>query len=249
MLNHKRIGILTALAFSVLVFILPGIPVSTQNLTHSDLDLYQPEPNRYLDRHRAARRIDSQRQQTATDLRKLGGLVANYGAEVSEAREKYDSIRERYTRSLELYYSQDLIEASELLDEVRDDSRELYLDFIEYYRETTTEILQEASENIVRHEMTAAAGQRPSGRTSSLRHNSQRLRLAHQQARNAEEMIRADRPDRAIDHFRIARVYGIRVIADLQENAEERANIEDKYQKELEDAGILSNTREEAEES
>ena len=119
----------------------------------------------------------------------------------------------------------------------------LYSSFAKEYAEQVKQLITDGSKMLVSSELeqvTKQSKQVPFIELRNLR-NSIRIRKAYQQQYTARTMEERALPRKAIDHYRLAKVYAIQAMRSLTIDRNRRLELEAKFRKDLIDArGIAS---------
>ena len=183
------------------------------------------------------------------DIRRLHVLVKNYGAQVSGAEQELQSVQETHKKALERYYRRQNTWSLNLHQENHKRIQGLYEKFRDRYKEQTLLLLAEISEKLASEKLkqTIERGQRgfmiEPGRVY-LKHlkNTVRLRLAYQQNAMAEEMQIRGLPQKAIEHYRLAKMFAIWTLRRMEKDPNRQKELETKYSKDMLDSrGLVAN--------
>ncbi|MEQ9365177.1 MAG: hypothetical protein RIF32_13095, partial [Leptospirales bacterium] len=210
-----------------------------------DESVSAPERANYLERHHAIKRVNQIKDRTLADIKRLKVLVANFGSDVEAARGDFDKIREMYHSAEKERYRRRFVESARLHETTRKMILDLYKKFTEKFQNQTADLLAECAQNMVDAEFAVSGepGQSPRSTTARIFHSSQKLYIAYQQTAMAEDMIRTDRFDQAITHYRLAKSFAINVLQNLEDSAQKQDEIEKKYKVDLLDARGLSSAK------
>jgi hypothetical protein len=197
----------------------------------------------YLDRQIALRSNESIKTQIKRDILLLYRLSKNFGKEVQNSDQTLAHIRDLYRQGMEHYYRGEAILAKRSLDEARVISLGLFKKFSEHFGKQISELLSTCSESMVNKEMESSLDPGNGRISDALIENHYKLKIAYAQTATAEALIRDDRYDTAIDHYRIAKIYAVRILKDLEMDANKKAALEEKYRVDLIDAvgGVADN--------
>jgi hypothetical protein len=196
-----------------------------------------PERATYLERHHAARAIMVYKDRTLNDIKRLKVLVANFGSNVDGASTEFQRIRDLYQQAEKERYRRRFVESEKLHREARKLVLELYKKFTARFQDQVADLLAQCAQNMVDAEF-AVSGEpgQTGGTTSKIFLSSQKLYIAYQQTAMAENMMRSDRFDEAITHYRLAKSFAINVLTNLEDNPQKQDEIEKKYRVDLLDA-------------
>lgn len=204
---------------------------AAETATHDEAE------DNYLDRQNALKGMDSLRTETQKDIRKLSVMVSNFGSEVAGSDGELKSIRDRYEETSVLYYRQLYVKARGKLDEVRVSVQALYKKFNEHYTQRTNAILIEAAKAVSGDELKVQPGSGNETEWSTdLIKNQSRLRTAYGHVATAQELTRDKRYGDAIDHYRLAKLFGISLLRGMDEDPQRSKAVDDKYRNDLGDA-------------
>jgi len=188
----------------------------------------------YLDEYHASQYSEKMKDIMRGHIHKLGVLVTNFNSQVEKSAQDYDLIKETYKQGLELFYKNRHIQSKEKLQESYRLSQELYKRFALKFQEQNTEILKNCARGITDLEMgEAGAGQ--AAESTLLSNVRYKLQIAYGQTRSAEDMLEQSRNDIAIQHFRLAKMYGIDILKRIEKDPAKKAEIEKKYKLDLVD--------------
>lgn len=219
-------------------------PDKTPPAGQVDESVSAPERANYLERHHAIRRVNQIKGRTLTDIKRLKILVANFGPDVEGAQAEFEKIRELYHSAEKERYRRRFVASARLHEGTRKLILDLYKKFTTKFQDQTAELLAECAENMVDAEF-AVSGEpgQSTGSTARIFNSSQKLYIAYQQTAMAENMIRTDRFDVAITHYRLAKSFAINVLRNLEDSSQKQNEIEKKYKVDLLDArGLTSVT-------
>ncbi|MCE9600168.1 MAG: hypothetical protein K8S54_19575 [Spirochaetia bacterium] len=212
-------------------------PAAAETATHDDAE------DNYLDRQNALKGMESLRTDTQKDIRKLSVMVSNFGAEVAGSDGELKSIRDRYEESSIMYYRQMYVKARGKLDEVRVSVSALYKKFNDHYTQRTNAILVEAAKAVSGDELKVQPGSGNETEWSTdLIKNQSRLRTAYGHVAIAQDLTRDKRYGDAIDHYRLAKLFGIGLLKGMDEDPARSKAVDDKYRNDIGDASGIVRT-------
>ena len=230
-----------AVLFSVTGLAAQG--AATDSKPSVDESVSEPERASYLERHHAIRRVNEIKDRTLNDIKRLKVLVANFGGQIEGSDADFKKIRETYHAAEKERYRRRYTESAKLHEETRELILQLYKKFTTRFQDQTAELLSQCAQNMVDAEFAVSGepGQNSSsGSTARIFNSSQKLYIAYQQTAMAEDMIRTDRFDEAITHYRLAKSFAINVLQTLEDSSQKQDEIEKKYKVDLLDARGLS---------
>ena len=212
----------------------PGTPAATTPAAS------QEDPHNadnYLEKQTALKGIDQARSEQQKDIRKLTVIVANYGAAVAGSDAELKKIKDLYEESSVLYYRQQYVKSRETLNQAKTQTSELYKKFDDMYAKQTDELMIQCAKAVANLEttQTPGGGNAPEWSTALIL-NQSRLRTAFGHVVIAQDLNREKRYDDAIDHYRLAKLFGIGLLRGLEEDPQKAKAIDDKYKIDLQDA-------------
>ena len=249
------------LAFVSLCLLLPFVAISLsaqegseEKQTGSAVGEESDVPNRLVEfsapfQTDAKKAVWEFNEKVGADLRRLYVLVKNYGAEVAGAQEDFNSIQAKHKKALVRFYRRQNTWAWSLHKENHEKIQALYQKFMLKYKEQTLTLLAEVAEKLASAKLRQSTerGQRglvvEPGRVY-LKHleNSIRLRLAYQQNAIAREMEIRDLPQKAIEHYRLAKTFAIYTLRRMEKDPNRKKELETKYSKDMLDSrGLVAN--------
>jgi|GEM_PF-1415131 len=246
-LRHKYIIFLKRifLNFAGGIFILTAcFQISAQETEKKkpDYDLDHPERRvtTYLDVHHAVRNIKNLKEQAKLDVIRLNKITTNFKGKVQGADEEYKAIKENYKKGIDQYYRREYLDSSFTLKDTRKMSQDLYKKFAEHFQKQVGELLNSCSESMVNYELRNLADQIS---IDQMRQNQYRLKIAYNQVFYADQMTRDNRYDAALDHLRLAKLYAIQVLKNMEPDESKKAAMDKQYEADIIDAmgGVVGN--------
>ena len=230
------------LLIASILLMLPFSYSSAQNAENKPAPAYEEDhPERkvstYLDVHHAVKNINPLKSQVMLDIYRLNKIITNFNGKIQGADADYKNIKENYKKGIDLYYRREYLESSYVLKDTRKMSQNLYKKFSEHFQKQIGELLNSCSESMVNIELKNIPGD-GSGSVSldTIRHNQFRLRIAYNQVYLADQMTRDDRYDAAVDHLRLAKLYAINVLKNLETDETKKAAMDKQYEADIIDA-------------
>ena len=196
----------------------------------------------------AQKAVREANERLQNDLRRLYVIVKNYGSEVPSSQQDFDAIKDKYKKALIRFYKRQNTWAWDLHKKNREKIRELYGKFMLKYKENTLLLLAELAEKLASEkiEQSTTRGQKTflvePGRVY-LKHleNSIRLKLAYQQNVIAREMEVKELPQKAIEHYRLAKVFVIHTLRRMEKDPNRQKELDKKYSKDILDSrGLIA---------
>lgn len=240
-MKRLSIGIITLFTIPVLLLFIP-LQLSAQEIASNNGEgengsLAEPEVANYLDRHRAVRRVEQLQQMTILDIQRLKILVANFGSEVSDAQGDFEKIKELYRQAQEKWYKRRYVESLNLHNDAREIVVNLFKKISVLYQQDVSEMLDDCSTRLVDAEFSQSLepGQR-NDISKTIAISQQKLKIAYQQTALAEDMLRENRYSDAIKHYRLAKIFAIDVIRDLEMDPAKKQEIDTTYRVHLLDS-------------
>lgn len=229
------------ISFIIVAFILCN---STNIISQEDSAKTQPtdtelkdNPGTYLDRHNAIKTAQKMQSQTMRDILKLRTLIANFGDKVDGANKEYENIKSTYKKAQILWYQRLYLKSNDLHKECRGLVNQLYQKFAQMYDKQTSTLLSACSEALVNVEFSQSL---EPGKEVNYDHllqkSSYKLNSAFVQLKRASIQQNNERFETAISHFRLAKLYAIQVLKDLETNPEKRKQMDVKYTTDVQDA-------------
>lgn len=190
----------------------------------------------YLDVYHAKEASVQLKKQNIEDIHRLKIMVKNFGT--SEEQESFKKITDGYKEGIKFYYKSKLIESEKRLKENQKNIIELFASLANGYNERASEILSNCADKLVDVELAATleSGQIDTAKNGIISKTRIRLVVAYNQLNDGEKYQRAERPDDAISHYRLAAYHGVNILTDLAETQEEKAEIRKKYNKQMIDS-------------
>ena len=181
------------------------------------------------------------------DVPQLHILVKNYGNEVPNAQKNYEAVKSDYEKALVRFYRREYTWSLKIHQENYKRIKKLYQSFSEKFKVQVFDLLTEVSRKLAERQLTQAEqwGQdiqkvKLSKGFLKSEETSARLRLAYQQNFLAEDMERQDYHQKAVEHYRLAKLFAIRAIWIMEEEPDRQTALEKKYSKDLLDSrGLL----------
>ena len=226
------------------IFPLLSQTADTKPATSYDYDHPERRVVTYLDVDHAIRNINSQKAQVMQDIVRLNKIIVNFNGKIQGADADYKKIKDSYQKGIDLYYRREYIDSSYALKDTRKMTLELYKKFSDHFQVQVGELLNSCSESMVNHELKNLPGENKDQISiDDLKQNQYRLRIAYNQIYLANQMTRDNRYDAAIDHFRLAKLYAINVLKNLETDASKKAAMDKQYEADIIDAmgGVMSN--------
>lgn len=192
----------------------------------------------YIEENRATQVIDNLREDVRNDVRRLHILVANYGAQVPNADKDFAEVKVSYRNGLDRYYSRKYAASAAALEKSHKQANDLFKKFATIYRDQLQKILSECSDAMVSQELSGVTDTAQQSTTSvtTLFKSSVKLKIAHGQLNFGDDMMRDQRYDAAIEHFRLAKLFAIHFLRSVESDMAKQKAIEDKYKVDLMDA-------------
>ncbi|MBI3396244.1 MAG: hypothetical protein HY042_10450 [Spirochaetia bacterium] len=192
----------------------------------------------YMDQARAVLVMDQLREAVKNDVRRLHVLVANYGTVVPDADKEFESIKTNYKKALELLYTRHYAGGVAKLDACHKQALTMFQKFAVMFKDQTTKILSECSDAMVNFELSSAEAKGSSSSTTVTAHekNLVKMKVSYGQIAQAEDMMRDNRFDAAIEHYRIAKLFAINFLRMMDTDPSKQKLVEEKYKVDLLDA-------------
>ena len=235
---------LFSIAFSIVIF--SGVVFSIEPLlaqegseTSSNAktnihDEVQQDAN-YLDLFVSRKKSQKYNHATKRHLRRLYVLVKNYGSKIPGSEEVFEDVKSIYKQALARFYRREYAASwSQNLKSIHG----LYVNFAEQYKKRVENILADSSQKIVDMELSniLEPGQKHTRYIKETLRNTFKLHLAYNRTALAEYMEREKRPGDAIEYYRMAKLFAIQIIRDLEEEPELIKEIEQKYRSDVRDS-------------
>ena len=175
-----------------------------------------------------------------TNLRLLSIVSVNFGEEVPESKTAVEKIRKDYQIALRYYYRRAYIVSGRALIQIDKEVSDLLSKYAKVFDSKAQGILTDCADAITDQEQknlldsTSESG-RPGANYKNLTEFQQKLKLGYQQLGLAEQMKDDERFFESIVHFRIAKDYGIRILADLKDTDADKKLVLDKFVKDISD--------------
>ena len=230
------------LFITAVLVLIPFSYSSPQNAEKKQAPTYdENHPERkvstYLDVHHAVKNINSLKSQVMLDIYRLNKIINNFNGQIQGADADYKNIKDNYKKGIDLYYRREYLESSYVLKDTRKMSQNLYKKFSEHFQKQIGDLLNSCSESMVNIELKNIPGDSSSSISlDTIRHNQFRLRIAYNQVYLADQMTRDDRYDAAIDHLRLAKLYAINVLKNLEMDETKKAAMDKQYEADIIDA-------------
>ncbi len=191
----------------------------------------------YFMRHDAFRYAEKYKTKSREDVIKLKRLVDIFGTALPETQDQFVSIQNEYRSGMQKYYMSDYQAAIQFLEKARRDAKKLLYVFADKFKKDTETILEECSRNMVDRDLSlVSSGGGAVSASEEFVKSQQKLRMAYQQYTLAENKIRDDNPEAAIEHYRLAKLHAINIILDLQEDNTKKREMAKQYKTDLIDA-------------
>ncbi len=203
----------------------PAAPDSSEQVTGRSIRMAS-EPARYIDFFRKRSRENIGRLKTLTDT---------YEADVPGSRSDFTAIQEDYRKGLHSYYLNETGTSLTHLEKAFNHSNALLSKYSDFFKTSSLEILREAAGTVTEKDLALVydpSGAKPGTNDTILRAQF-RIRMAYQQMLLAEDARNRQMFDQSVDHYRLARLHGISVMMDLEDDAAKRKAIGEKYKKDL----------------
>jgi len=215
-----------------------SMPVFSQETENKEKPTYDSDhPERkvttYLDVHHAVKNINPLKDQVKLDIIRLNRAVSNFKGKIEGADNDYNLIRENYKKGIDLYYRREYLESSFVLKDTRKMSQNLYKKFTEHFQVQVGELLNSCSESMVNNDLKSIDNQVS---FDELRQNQYRLRIAYNQVYMADQMTRDNRYDAALDHLRLAKLYAIHVLKNMETDSAKKEAMDKEYAADIIDA-------------
>ncbi|MCB1326296.1 MAG: hypothetical protein H7A21_06450 [Spirochaetales bacterium] len=241
-MNQKRfvtgfVGLMALLILSQGVIAQPAATTASTASTPESRAEETGERASYLDRHRAIQRVAVLKELTILDIQRLKILVANFEGQVGDAQASFEEIKRLYREAQEQWYRRRFVDSLRLHEECRTKVQALYKQFTDMFKEQVAQLLADCSEQLVNIEFSQSIEPGlESNLNRTIRHNSLKLKIAYQQTAIAEDMLRHNRHSDAVTHYRLAKMYAIDVLRDLEQDPARQQEIENEYRVHLLDA-------------
>lgn len=207
----------------------PAAPSQAQEDPHSE--------DNYLERVTALKGMDVLRAETQRDIRKLSVLVQNFGAEVPGSDAEIKKLRDSYEEASVLFYKQQYVQARKVVDQVRAGTSELFKKFSENMAKRTDAILEDCAKSVSAQELTpTSGGGNETEWSTGLIMNQARLRTAYAHVAEAKNLVRDKRYSDSIDHYRLAKLFGVLLLKNNEEDPAKQKTIEEKFKSDYQDA-------------
>ena len=231
----KKVIIFTLLAFFSLDFVYAQAKDKTAAAApkKAATEEVEEKPADYLELVHYTRKAEKLKDQSLRDIHFLSILVKNFGGDVSGSKEQLDTIKDNYKESLRLYYRRKGFASGKKMVELRAKIRDLYQKFSNHYETKADELLTQCADAIVTILQNQEMNNADSEKSRLVQQNEHKLRIAYFQMGMAERSNRDAMYDQALVHYRLAKAYGIHVLANLQSTEEEKKQIESKYRVDL----------------
>ncbi len=183
----------------------------------------------YLDIFHAKDKSKTYQKVNFTSLFRLRIISENFGTE--EDKKRIKELLTKYETAVLNRYKRKYVSSEKLHLEIKREMKEIFNKMANKYQSQTMKILDECANKIIEIEMaeTMESISRENSKIKLLSKNRIRLELAFNRIVKAEEMQLKERPESSIDHFRVAKFYGINILEDLAPNEKIRKKITDQY--------------------
>ncbi len=189
----------------------------------------------YLEEFHFARTLDSTQNKIKGDLGALEVVVKNFGSQVSNSQQDFDTIWKKYNEAYRYSLMRKYVVAGRKMKETEDETNKLYGKFSDLYNQKVDQLLGECADAIVSIEQKSGPGAAAKGYAGrEVSNNQHKLQIAYYQFIQAEKMRRDSRFKDSLMHLRIAKEYGISILSKLK-TEEESKNVREKYKVDLSD--------------
>lgn len=229
---------LVGLSFSGVLFAQDGTSEEPVKESTKSTDDSEKVYGTYLDVIHAKDGSEKYNKLIMDDIYKLQIVVENYGT--AEDKSNLKSILDNHKNGVKLQYKRDYLGAFETFKQVRKDIKNLFDNLVKNYEAKAHEILNKCADRIVDLELgidqSGSADPNEQGRSSKkVEQGKLKLILAYNQLDMATGFLQADRLSDAIVHFRLAKLYGISILVDLTDPADQE-KVKSEYKTDLMDA-------------
>ena len=205
-------------------------PEKTEGL-ESRAELEKMQPTDSLEAVHFTRRAEELRSRNLKDIHTLSTIVKNFGDKVQGSKELFEKVKNDYKTALRYYYRRAGFLAGKKMEDNRNDIRELYSKFSNYYELKTDEMLTKCADGIVtiqQNEM-LGADRESNLRLRDLSRNELKLKIAYSQMALADGSNRNANFKQALVHYRIAKEYGISILANMGQTDDEKKKVMEEY--------------------
>lgn len=238
-LPRFSIFLLSTLFFAVCGLAAQGQPTDKPKTENKPAAQGEPEVEySYLDENRAMLSVDDLRENVRADVRRLHILVANYGGQVPNSDKDFAEVKASYQRGYDRFLSRKYAASAALFEKSHKQANELFKKFATIFRDQLSKILSECSDAMVSQELAGVTDTTQQSTTSvtALFKSSVKLKIAHGQLNHGDDMMRDQRYDTAIEHYRLAKFFAIGFLRSIETDMAKQKAIEDKYKMDLVDA-------------
>lgn len=231
------------------LFLLFAIPTFSQDKSSAG----EPgmEPSSEIDKKNVGTNLEKkyyfQISQTFKDknilnIRHLNTVINNFGDSVPNSKQDLEKIKKDYQVALRYYYRRAYILSGKQMLDVDRNSNELFKKFSNFYEKQTDELLTSVADAVVTLEQkeNVEPGNEKQSRYRDIQESEFKLKIAYYNMGKADEMNREARYYDALVHYRIAKEYGVKILTDLELDANKKKEIAKKYETDLNDARGLS---------
>ncbi len=181
------------------------------------------------------------------DVQRLHVLVKNFGGDVTNSVQTFGTIKSSYQEALIRYYKQQYTWSFKLYEENDKRIKELYEKFSEKFKIQVIKLLEEGSKKLVERKLTQTFSRGQSGKKVEIARGYQknltsadRLKYAYYQNGLASDMDQKKYHNKAIQHYRLAKIFAIRALWSMEDDSSRQIEVEKKYNKDLLDSrGLL----------
>ncbi len=230
--------LIVCLGFPLLVFgqTKEDKSTGTEGKETSD-ELYKKNVGSYLEKYYQTIISENLKSKNLYDIHVLDIMIGNFGDQVQNVKADLDAVKKDYQVGLRYYYRRAFMLSGKYMKENERKINEIYKKLSNYYESRTDELLTDCADAIATLEQneTIEPGQEKNSKIKELAQNQLRLKIAYYQMGLADSMNRDARFNDAITYYRVAKEYGIAILADLKASETDKKAVMDKYQVDLVD--------------
>jgi hypothetical protein len=197
---------------------------------------YLKDTGTYLDRFENSKRGRSLIEENLHKIRVLEIIVSNFGGDKKSALQE---LKDEYVLGKKLYYQNVYNRSVNILLKNKKKINELFKQFSLQYKKKTSQILEQCASQLTEfeiNEISLEPGAEFSESNKKIISNAHRLKIAYQQERLGNNMLFYNRHYEAIMHYRLAKTFGIAILADLAPGKDGSDKIKSEYKVDLIDS-------------
>jgi hypothetical protein len=184
------------------------------------------------------RYLDFFMKRSRENIGRLKILVETYESDVPGSKKDFTDIQADYRQGLHSYYLGERHNSLIKMEKTYTSSNELLRKYSDFFKKGSGDIIKASSEALTDRDLAAVydpSTVRP-GSSETISKGQFRIRMAFQQMVLAEEARNKGMYDQSIEHYIMARLYGVTTMLELETDETKKKAIAEKYKKEIADA-------------